>query len=60
MEQQPYDHPPSTDVDSRTWIILAALLVLSVLIAFGTLALTSFNERNKSGGNATQAVPGSK
>ena len=60
MEQRPYDHPPTTDVDSRTWIILAGLLVLSVLIAFGTLALTSFNERNKGAGPTTQGGQAAK
>jgi hypothetical protein len=45
MQKERVSGPPSTQVDASTWIMLAVLLILALVIALGSLALTRWNQQ---------------
>jgi hypothetical protein len=56
MGEQPHRRPSSADTDAWTWIILAGLLVLGVLIGAGSMAITSINQQAQTA-TGSQTVP---
>jgi hypothetical protein len=56
MQNDPVSDVPSSRVDAWTWIMLAILLALGVLIGLGGLALTHWNQQMETP-TGSQTVP---